>query len=103
MSTIAVKFDIDDKLLHDATKVYDNLGLDVTTAIKIFLRRSVLANGVPFSMTLPKRVYKAELASRALQELSDASAINGVRNMTLEEINAEISASRREREAAATL
>lgn len=100
MAITSIKISLDEDLMKEAMEIYDNLGLDLPTAIRIFLRRSVLANGIPFNMTLPGRDYKATLAVRAMQELSDASAANGVRDMTLDEINEEISASRQEREAA---
>ena len=99
MATVSVEIEMDEDLQRAATDVFENLGLDFSTAIKIFLKRAVLTNGIPFNMTLPKRDYKAERAVRAMQELSDASAVNGVCNLTLEEINAEIAASRRSREA----
>ncbi len=50
-----------------------------------------MVNSVPFNMTLPKQDFKAERAVKALQELSDAAALNGTSEMTLDEINSEIS------------
>lgn len=94
MATSLVQVRIDDELKAQATAVYDALGIDLSTAVRMFLKRSVMVNGVPFNMTLPKQDYKAERAARALQELSDAAALNGTSEMTLEEINAEISAAR---------
>ena len=98
MAITSLNLQMEDALVEEASAVYKALGLDLTSAIKMFLKRSILANGVPFHMTLPGKEYKAERAVRAMQELSDASARNGVRSMTLEEINAEIAAARRERE-----
>lgn len=66
----------------------------LSTAVRMFLKRSVMVNGVPFNMTLPRQDFKAERAARALQELSDVAALNGTSEMTLEEINSEISAVR---------
>lgn len=63
-------------------------------AVRMFLKRSVMVNGVPLNMTLPRQDFKAERAARALQELSDGAALNGTSEMTLEEINSEISAVR---------
>ena len=85
---------IDDDLKNQATAIYDALGIDLSTAMRMFLKRSVLVNGVPFNMTLPKQELKAERAARAMQELSEAAAVNGTSEMSLEEINAEISAVR---------
>jgi len=94
MATSLVQVRIDDELKAQATAIYDALGIDLSTAVRMFLKRSVMVNGVPFNMTLPKHDFKAERAARALQELSDAAAVNGTAEMSLEEINAEISAVR---------
>ena len=95
MATTLVQVRIDDELKNQATAVYDALGIDLSTAVRMFLKRSVMVNGVLFNMTLPKNDYKAERAARALQELSNAAVGNGTSEMSLEEINAEIEAVRK--------
>lgn len=97
MATSVMQVRVDDDLRTQATAVYEELGIDLPTAIRMFLKRSVVANGVPFSMTLPKKEYKAERAIRAMQSLSDAAQKNGTADMSLDEINAEIAASRADR------
>ena len=95
MATTLVQVRIDDELKNQATAVYDALGIDLSTAVRMFLKRSVMVNGVPFNMTLPKSDYKAVRAARALQELSNVAMENGTSEMTLDEINAEIEAVRK--------
>ena len=56
-----------------------------------------MVRSIPLNMTLPKKDYKTERAVRALQELSDAAMDNGISEMTLDEINAEIEAVRKMR------
>lgn len=97
MATSLLQVRIDESLKNDASRVFDNLGIDTSTAVKMFLKRVVLDNGIPFRMTLPKEPYSAERGYRALQEISEASKKNGLSEMTLDEINAEIEASRKER------
>ena len=70
------------------------LGLDLSTAIRIFLTRSVQERGIPFRMTLKEEEYKAEAAVDAMKRMSAVALENGVADMTLEEINAEIDAVR---------
>ena len=94
MATTLLQFRIDNELKNQASAVYDALGIDLSTAVRMFLKRSVMVNGVPFDMTLPKNDYKAERAVRALHELSSTAVKNGTSEMTLEEINAEIDAVR---------
>ena len=90
MSTTLVQVRIDEKLKSEATAVYDSLGIDLSTAVRIFLKRSVLANGVPFDMTLPKSTSAEDKALNALLNLSNEAAKNGTSEMTLDKINAEI-------------
>lgn len=97
MSTSVMQVRVDDDLRTRAAAVYEELGIDLPTAIRMFLKRSVVANGVPFSMTLPKKEYTADRAIRAMQNLSEAARENGTADMSLDEINAEIAASRVDR------
>ena len=95
MVTTLVQVRVDDDLKNQATAVYDALGIDLSTAVRMFLKRQVMVNGVPFSMTLPKNSYKAQQAVMALKELSDAAQENGTSEMSLDEINAEIESFRK--------
>lgn len=53
MSTnlISVSFRIDAKLKHDAEKLFESLGMNMTTAFNIFLKQSVRERGIPFDIT----------------------------------------------------
>lgn len=52
MATSIVQFRIEDDLKAQATEIYEKLGLDLSTALRIFIKRSVAVKGIPFSMTL---------------------------------------------------
>lgn len=69
MSTSIVQFRIDDDLKTEATQIYEELGLDLSTALRIFLKRSVSVRGLPFSMTLDR---KAEITEYASDEEADS-------------------------------
>ena len=81
---------IDDSLRKEASEIYSRLGLDLPTAIRIFLTRSVQVRGIPFDMVLPEENYKATEALAAMKRLSGDAERAGVSDMTLDEINAEI-------------
>jgi DNA-damage-inducible protein J len=66
----------------------------------MFLKRAVMENGIPFRMTLPKEPYNAERGFRAMMEISEDSERNGTADLSLDEINAEIEASRNGRKEA---
>ena len=71
MATTLVQVRIDDELKNQATAVYDALGIDLSTAVRMFLKRSVMVNGVPFSMTLPKGDYKERTVIKKFSEKSE--------------------------------
>ncbi len=98
MSTSLLQVRVEDSLKDEAAQVFERLGIDTSTAIRMFLKRAVMENGIPFRMTIPKIPYSADRGYRAMVEISEASEKNGVSDMTLDEINAEIEASRRERQ-----
>ena len=74
--------------------------LDNLPQIKELYLISDMENGIPFKMTLPKTPYAAERGYRAMVEMSESAEKNGLSDMTLDEINAEIDASRKERQTA---
>ncbi|HAW44913.1 MAG TPA: type II toxin-antitoxin system antitoxin, RelB/DinJ family [Sutterella sp.] len=39
---------VDDTLRDDAQKVAESMGMDLTTAVRVFLRQLVNENGMPF-------------------------------------------------------
>ncbi len=95
MATALVQVRVDEDLKNQATVVYDALGIDLSTAIRMFLKRSVIMNGVPFSMTLSNSKLKEEMAIKALLALNREAEKNGTSEMSLDEINAEIEAVRK--------
>ncbi len=96
MPTSLVQVRVEDDLKKQATALYENMGMDLSTAIRIFLKRSLFVNGLPFPMTLEKDDDEGK-ALIALKELSAKSKENGLAEMSLEEINEEIDAYRRGR------
>lgn len=97
MATSVTQLRIDEELKNQASEIFEELGLDLPTAVRMFLKRTVIENGIPFSMTLPRQEYKATRAVRAMRQLSSEAEANGTADMTLEEIDAEIEAVRRGR------
>lgn len=96
MATVQLR--VDDELKRDATAIYEELGLDLSSAIRMFLKRSVAARGIPFSTILePEPSASAVLALQAMSELGASAHANGVADMKLGDINQEISAVRQKR------
>lgn len=98
MASSLVQIRLDDELKSEACELYEALGIDLPTAVRMFIKRSVMVKGIPFSMTLPEETYKAERAVRAMKEISMEAKASGTADLTLDEINAEIDAVRQERD-----
>lgn len=52
MSTTNLNIRIDKNVKIAAEKIFEELGLNMTTAINIFLRQTIRENGIPFELTL---------------------------------------------------
>ena len=94
MSTSLVQVRVDDELKKQATALYENLGMDLSTAIRLFLKRSLCVNGLPFEVSLEKD-DAMEKALMALKKLNASAKSNGLVDMSLEDINKEIDAYRK--------
>lgn len=92
---ILIQFEIDKKLQEEVAEIYKSLGMDLTTALRMFLIRSKIERGLPFSVKLPEESISRAEAWEAFQELRKQAA--DLPEMSLEEINAEIAAARAER------
>ncbi|MDY2607319.1 MAG: type II toxin-antitoxin system RelB/DinJ family antitoxin [Lachnospiraceae bacterium] len=51
-STIQVQ--VDDELKKESDHLFEDLGIDTTTAILIFLQKAVSDNGFPFDMEIDR-------------------------------------------------
>lgn len=52
MSTTNLNIRMDKKVKEDAEKIFAELGLNMTSAINIFLRASIRESGIPFALKL---------------------------------------------------
>lgn len=94
MATSLLQVRVEDSLKNEAAEVFERLGIDTSTAVRMFLKRAIMENGIPFRMTMPKSVYSADRGYRALLEIGEESKRSGLSDMSLDEINAEIEAVR---------
>ena len=65
MATALLQVRIEESLKDDAARLFESLGIDTSTAVRMFLKRAVMENGIPFRMTLPRVPYEAERGYRA--------------------------------------
>ena len=82
-----VQFRVDDELKSEASTIYEKIGLDLSSALRMFMKRSVAMNGIPFSMVLEKEEYDSKKAIDAMKRLNNSAKLS---DMSLDEINDEI-------------
>ena len=92
MAGSLVQFRADETMKSQASEICEQLGIDLTTYLRMCMSRLVQEKGVPFSMKLEED--KGIKAIAAMKEASRIAQENGISDMSLEEINAEIAAAR---------
>lgn len=59
MATVPTQIRIDENLKKQATELFSQLGLDMSSAMNIFLKQCVMRGGLPFEVAVPQ--YKPEI------------------------------------------
>lgn len=90
-STISARIDSDDKLAFDL--FCSKVGLNTSSVLNMFIKKVISENKIPFEISAPKSISLEE-GRKAFYQLREEARLNGIQDMTLDEINAEIAASR---------
>ena len=56
MATVPTQIRIDETVKAQATSLFNDLGMDMSSAVNIFLRQCVLRGGIPFTVEDRKSV-----------------------------------------------
>lgn len=99
MASTLVQIRVDEDLKNEATSIFEQLGLDLPTAFRIFLKKSIEERGIPFNMKISTEKKNLKQAEKLLKKANKEAKKNGIQDMSLDEINAEIKAYRQERQA----
>ena len=75
---------VDDEIKNKASEIFTALGIDLSTAVRIFLLKCIAVGGLPFEMNINNSTIKA-LSS--LENMGQKSKELGNDQLTLEEIN----------------
>ena len=60
MATAVLQTRVDTETKLEAESLFDSLGLDITTAIRLFLRQSINQQRIPFDIIPPKYNFSEE-------------------------------------------
>lgn len=86
---------IDDETKNKASEIFNALGLDLSTAVRIFLLKSIAVGGIPFEMNINNSTIKA---LQSLERMGQRSKELGNDKLTLDEINEIIDEARKEKQ-----
>lgn len=89
-NTALVQVKVDAETKTDVTRIYESLGLDLPTAVRIFFKKSIAVGGLPFELRNDTRSERWNIYKEARNSIKN----NNIPEMSLDEINAEISAAR---------
>lgn len=95
MAQVSMTVRMDSQLKQTFDKLCSEFGMSANTAMNIFANAVVMTRSIPFEIKAPKEEPIDGLA--AFYALRDEARKNGVQDMTIEEINDEISKARAER------
>ena len=70
MATVPTQVRIDENIKKQTTELFSQLGMDMSSAINIFLRQCVMRGGLPFEVVVPQ--YKSEV----IEAMEEAKAIS---------------------------
>ncbi len=94
MANSLVQFRTEESSRIKATSICERLGIDLPTYMRMCISRLIQENGIPFSMNLNE--LSESKAIKAMKSASRIAAENGISDMPLEEINAEITEVRKQ-------
>ena len=79
MATAVLQTRIDTKTKQEAEGLFESLGLDMTTAIRLFLRQAVNQQRIPFDIVPPQYNFTEETLS-AIEEARRISKDDSVKS-----------------------
>ncbi len=90
MATTNLNIRTDKEIKDKADKIFSELGLNMTTAINMFLRTTIRENGIPFVLKLD---VPNELTAAAIEEGRQLAANRSVKGYTnMDELRAALEA-----------
>ena len=89
---VLIQFRADKELKQEVAGIYEELGMDLPTAIRMFLKKSKQVRGLPFEAVLPDTSKSRKDFGEAFYSLRKEA--ENVPEMTLNDINKEIKAVR---------
>ena len=81
MATVPTQIRIDEKVKKPANDLFGELGMDMSSAVNIFLRQCILRGGLPFTVEIPQYSQKLLDAADEARRISRDPDVKGYSNM----------------------
>lgn len=81
MATAPTQIRIDADIKKQATELFNNLGLDMSSAVNLFLHQCVLRGGLPFNVEMPRYNQRTLGAMDEARRISRDPDVRGYTNM----------------------
>ena len=97
--TTTINVRVDETVKRNVEDLFENMGLNISTAVNMFFRQCLMEQGLPYQPKIKKQINENDggfLLREALREAQEHAVINGMSEMTLDEINSIIAEVRRE-------
>ena len=97
MSQATISIRVDQSLKKNFDSLCEDFGISTTAAFNIFMKTVVRERRIPFEIRSESEAQKRQSAIDAFAAMRAAVAASGMKEMSLEEINAEIKEARNAR------
>lgn len=81
MATVPTQIRIDETVKAQATSLFNDLGMDMSSAVNIFLRQCLLHGGLPFMVEVPNYSQKTLEALEEAKQISRDEAVASYDNL----------------------
>lgn len=95
MTQTLVQVRIDRKLKEQTASIYEAIGMDLPTTIRMFFKKSVMVGGLPFDGRIPMRDHAAMSAFASMRAKVESA---NAEEPSMDEINDFISSVRKNRQ-----
>lgn len=64
-----IEIEIDEEIFKDSNNLFEELGLDIETAINMFLKKSIRTKSIPFDISMDNQIYDIEKKEFTREEI----------------------------------
>ena len=80
--TVSINIRVDQDLKQEAEDIYADLGMNLSTALNVFLRASVRAHGLPFNLRLEEAEEELRIRPTRAHSIGLSRVFDGVDSST---------------------